>query len=68
MTTVSRTKRIADILTPEQTAAALDISIATLWRWVKAGTLAPKRVLGRTVFLKTNIDSLVLKRRQLAAG
>lgn len=68
MSTVSRTKRIADILTPEQSAAALDISIATLWRWVKAGTLAPKRVLGRTVFMKTNVDALAHKRRQLAAG
>lgn len=68
MTTVSRTKRIADILTPEQSAAALDISIATLWRWVKAGTLAPKRVLGRTVFMKTSVDTLAQKRRQLAAG
>lgn len=68
MSTVSRTKRIADILTPEQSAAALDISIATLWRWVKAGTLAPKRVLGRTVFMKTSVDTLAQKRRQLAAG
>ncbi len=68
MSTVSRTKRIADILTPEQSAAALDISIATLWRWVKAGTLTPKRVLGRTVFLKSNVEAVVNKRRQLAAG
>lgn len=68
MTSVSRTKRIADILTPEQTAATLDISIATLWRWVKAGTLTPRRVLGRTVFMKTSIDTLVQKRRQAAAG
>ena len=68
MSTVSRTKRIADILTPEQTAATLDISIATLWRWVKNGTLAPKRVFGRTVFMKSNIETLAQKRRQLAAG
>jgi predicted site-specific integrase-resolvase len=68
MTTVSRTKRIADILTPEQSAAALDISIATLWRWVKAGTLVPKRVFGRTVFLKSNVEAVANRRRQLAAG
>ncbi len=68
MSTVSRMRRIADILTPEQTATALDISMATLWRWVKAGTLAPKRVLGRTVFMKTSVDTLAHKRRQLAAG
>lgn len=68
MSTVSRTKRIADIMTPEQTAAALDISIATLWRWVKAGTLSSKRVLGRTVFLRSNIEAVQRKRRQMAAG
>lgn len=68
MSTVSRTKRIADIMTPEQTAAALDISIATLWRWVKAGTLSPKHVLGRTVFLRSSIEAVQRKRRQLAAG
>lgn len=68
MTTVSRTKRIADILTPEQTASALGISIATLWRWVKTGTLTPKRIFGRTVFMKSSIDTLAQRRRQLAAG
>ncbi len=68
MSTVSRTRRIADILTAEQAASTLDISIATLWRWVKAGTVVPKRIFGRTVFMKAPIETLAQKRRQLAAG
>jgi len=68
MSTVSRTKRIADIMTPEAAAAALEISIATLWRWRNQGTLHAKRVLGRTVFLRSNIEAVLLKRRQMVAG
>ena len=68
MSTVSRTKRIADIMTPEQAAAALEISIATLWRLRNRGELIARRVLGRTVFLKSNVEAVANRRRQLAAG
>jgi len=68
MTTVSLTKRLSDIMTPAQTAAALDISLATLWRWRNLGTLTAKRVLGRTVFLRTEVETVARKRRQMAAG
>jgi excisionase family DNA binding protein len=68
MTSVSRTKRIADIMTPEEAAAMLGISLATLWRWRNQGTLTAKHVLGRTVFMRTNVESVLRKRRQMAAG
>jgi predicted site-specific integrase-resolvase len=67
MSTVSRTKRIADFMTAEQTAAYLDISIATLWRWRNQGVLTGKRVLGRTVFERSEVET-ARKRRQMAAG
>jgi excisionase family DNA binding protein len=68
MTTVSRTKRIADIMTPEQAAAALGVSLATLWRMRGRGELTAWHVLGRTVFMKTNVEAALRKRQQMAAG
>lgn len=68
MTTVSRTKRIADIMTPEQAAATLGVSLATLWRMRARGDLTAKYVLGRTVFMKSNVEAALRKRQQLAAG
>lgn len=68
MTTVSRTKRISDILTPEQAASTLGISLATLWRWRNSGVLTARRALGRTVFLRSEVEAALRKRRQMAAG
>lgn len=68
MSTVSRTKRIADCMTAEQAAAYLDISVATLWRWRNQGVLTGRRVLGRTVFDRAEVEATLRKRRQMAAG
>lgn len=68
MRTVSRTRRINELLTAEQAATMLGISIATLWRWRNQGTLTAKRVLGRTVFLRTQVEATLRKRQQMAAG
>lgn len=69
MSTVSRMKRINDILTAEQAATMLSISVATLWRWRNQKLLASRRVLGRTVFLRSDVEATLRKRqRQLAAG
>jgi predicted site-specific integrase-resolvase len=68
MSTVSRTKRISDIMTAEQTAALLGISIATLWRWRNQGILTAKRVLGRTVFDRSAVEAEARRRRAMAAG
>lgn len=67
-------KRIHDLLTVEQAASALGISVATLWRWVAASRrsergavhLQPMTVLGRTVFDRDHIEALARKRH--AAG
>ena len=67
MSPVSRTKRINEFLTAAEAAAALGISVATLWRWRSDGTLIAKQLFGRTVFERSHIEA-VRKRRLLAAG
>jgi excisionase family DNA binding protein len=68
MSTVSRTKRIHDLMTAEQAATLLDVSVATIWRWRNNGVLTGKRVLGRTVFERAEVELALRKRRQMAAG
>ena len=68
MSSVSRTKRISDLLTAEQAATFLDVSVATIWRWRSSGMLTGKRVLGRTVFERAEVAAALRKRQQLAAG
>ncbi|MEX2717498.1 MAG: helix-turn-helix domain-containing protein [Candidatus Sigynarchaeota archaeon] len=68
MRTVSRARRINDILTAEQTASMLGISIATLWRWRNRRRLRSQRLFGRTVFLRTDVEAAMKRQRQLAAG
>ena len=67
MSPVRRTKRIDQILTAAEAAAALGISVATLWRMRSSGVLTSQRVLGRTVFDRTQVEA-VRKRRNVAAG
>jgi len=54
--------RIDDLLTVEQAARRLQISVATLWRWKAQGDLVAISVLGRTVFDRAQIEALVRKR------
>jgi excisionase family DNA binding protein len=68
MSPVCRTKRISDLLTVEQAATFLDVSVATIWRWRSSGALTGKRVLGRTVFERSEVEAALRKRRQMAAG
>jgi predicted site-specific integrase-resolvase len=68
MSSVSRTKRISDLMTAEQVATALDVSVATVWRWRSQGALTGRRVLGRTVFDRSAVEVTLRKRRLMAAG
>jgi excisionase family DNA binding protein len=68
VSTMSRTQRIIDLMTAEQAATYLDVSVATIWRWRNQGTLTGKRVLGRTVFARSEVETALRKRRQMAAG
>lgn len=60
-------KRIGDLLTVEQAANTLGISVATVWRWRAQGELATQHVLGRTVFARTEVEALAKRRRRAAA-
>jgi len=68
MRQVSRTKMIGELLTPEQAAATLGVSVATLWRWRGQKLLKSRRALGRTVFDRSEIDAVLRKRRMSAAA
>lgn len=37
------------VLTVEETATRLAVSVTTVWRWIAAGRLHPTRLLARTV-------------------
>jgi len=63
----SITKKIG-VLTAEQAASMLGISVATLWRWRGQGLLKGTRVLGRTVFDRVEVEGVLRKRRTMAAG
>lgn len=65
---VSRTKNIDNLMTVEQAATMLDVSVATIWRYRSQGVLTGKRVLGRTVFDRAEVETALRKRRQMAAG
>ncbi|MBU0778403.1 helix-turn-helix domain-containing protein [Patescibacteria group bacterium] len=44
-----------------EAATALGIGIATLFRWLKKGTIIPYRVSGRTFILKSEVERLTKK-------
>jgi len=64
----TRRTNIDNLLTAEKAAALLDVSVATIWRMRSQGTLTGRRVLGRTVFDRSEVESVLRKRRQMAAG
>ena len=65
---ISRTKNIDNLMTAEQVATLLNVSVATVWRWRSQGDLTGKRVLGRTVFDRAEVEAVLRKRRHMAAG
>ena len=68
MRQTSRTKRISDLMTAEQAATMLNVSVATIWRWRNLNLLHAKRALGRTVFERSEVEAVLRKQRQVAAG
>ena len=58
-------------LTAEQVAIEAQRSVQTIWRWVRAGRLQGRRLLGRTVFSRTDVNELVallMTRKQRGPG
>lgn len=54
-------------MTVEQVVTLFAVSVATIWRWRSQGILIGKRVLGRTVFDRTEVQA-TLRRRQEITG
>jgi len=65
---VSRTKNIDNLMTVEQVAMTLAVSVATVWRLTNQGILTRRRVLGRTVFDRSKVEAVQRQRRQAAAA
>lgn len=66
---MSRTKNIDNLMTVEQVAAHLKVSVATVWRLTGQKILTRKRVLGRSVFDRAKVDAVREQRqRRMAAA
>ena len=42
----------------DEAAELIGIGVATLWRWIKAGKVAPVKVSGRTLIPTSEVDRL----------
>ena len=58
---------IPELYDPNQAAEALGIGYATIFRWIKAGTLIPIRVGGRTLIPQSEIKRLKREKNKQAA-
>lgn len=54
---------VPNVFTAEQAAVKLDISIATLWRWLRDGRLKGARLWNRRVFTAEQIEAARTPRR-----
>jgi excisionase family DNA binding protein len=57
-----RDNDLAQMMTVEQAAVAANVSVATIWRWRNQGVLRGRRVLGRTVFDRAEVEAVAQKR------
>lgn len=49
---------LRDWMTVEQVAIAHDVSTATVWRWRQQKKLTTQRILGRTLFRRSDVEAL----------
>lgn len=49
-----------EILSRKETAILFGISVVTLHSWVKKGTVIPRKIEGRTYFLRSELMNLLL--------
>lgn len=65
---MNRTKNIDNLMTAEQVAAFLGVSVATVWRLTSSKKLTKSRVLGRTVFERAKVEAVHKQRQRSAAA
>ena len=44
-----------------EVAAKLCVSVTTLWRWARDGYLVPKKVGRRVLYLKSDVERIIMK-------
>ena len=44
-----------------EAAAKLRVSVHTLWRWARDGYLVPKRIGRRVLYLKSDVDKIIMR-------
>lgn len=49
--------RMSHYLSPQQAADELDVSLSTLWRWIRDGKLHSEEIAGRTVIPRPALTS-----------
>jgi len=50
--------KLTDLMTIEEGAATIGCSVATIWRRVHDGALSTRRVWGRTLLLRAEVELL----------
>lgn len=53
---------LTPVMTVEQAAIAAAVSVATIWRWRNQGIIKGHRILGRTVFDRTEVEAVLRNR------
>jgi excisionase family DNA binding protein len=60
------TAMLDDVATGEVAAARIGVSVPTIWRWVRHGRLHARRVLGRAVIDRAEVEAVARERAGLA--
>lgn len=53
---------LTGIMTVEEAALAAKVSVATIWRWRNEGRIQSERLLGRTVFRRSEVEAALERR------
>lgn len=53
---------LTPVMTVEQVALAANVSVATIWRWRTQGVIKGQRMLGRTVFDRSEVEAVLRDR------
>jgi predicted DNA-binding transcriptional regulator AlpA len=60
--TVAGVVDLTPVMTVEQAALAANVSVATIWRWRNQGVIKGQRMLGRTVFDRSEVEAVLRNR------
>jgi len=52
-----------EVYSAQEAADLLEISYATIYRWIKANKIIPLKIVGRTLIPKSEVERLLQKER-----